>query len=183
MKIQEYKERLARFDPIAWLKCNICQQKYPSDDIVQHIHQKHPERDCSMYSCWTCGIRFRKENAMKHHMETVKHQLEAKKYTITEEKTTNSEEQMILIDNEADLLKVQTDPTGLLIQNVNIPQITFIEASNVQNNELIPSSTDVSNDVQNSELNDGLNLTNPEAENTSTTNESCTDDQIWIWNA
>ena len=96
-------------------------------------------------------------------MKTVKHQLEAKKYSITEETTTNSEVQVILIDNEADLLKVQTDPTGLLIQNVNIPQITLIEASNVQNNEMIPSLTDVPNNVQNSELNDGLNLTNPEA--------------------
>ena len=46
----------------------------------------------------------------------------------------------------------------------------------MQNNELIPSSTDVPNNVQNSELNDGLNLTNPEAENTSMTIESCTDD-------
>ena len=58
-----------------------------------------------MYSCWTCGIRFRKGNAMKHHMKTVKHQLEAKKYTITEEAMANSEIQVILVDNEADLLK------------------------------------------------------------------------------
>ena len=45
----------------------------------------------------------------------------------------------------------------------------------MQNNELIPSSTDVPNKVQNSELNDGLNMTNPEVENTSTTYESYTD--------
>ena len=55
---------------------------------------------------------------------------------------TNSEVQVILIDNEADLLKVQTDTTGLLIQNANTPQITLIEALNVQKNVLIPSSTD-----------------------------------------
>ena len=47
----------------------------------------------------------------------------------------------------------------------------------MQNNELIPSSTDVPNNVQNNESNDGLNLTNREAENTSTTSKSCTDDQ------
>ena len=111
-------------------------------------------------------------------MKTVKHQLEAKKYTITEETMTNSEVQVVVIDNEADLLKVQTDPSGLLIQNINIPQITLIEASNVQNNEHIPSLTDVLNNVQNRELNDGLNLTNPEAKNTSTTSESCTKDQV-----
>ena len=40
-------------------------------------------------------------------MKTVKHQLEAKKYTITEETMTNLGVQVILIDNEADLLKVQ----------------------------------------------------------------------------
>ena len=61
---------------------------------------------------WTALlIRFRKKNAMKCRKKTVKHQLEAKKYTITEETMTNSEVQVILIDNEADLLKVQTDPT------------------------------------------------------------------------
>ena len=113
---------------------------------------------------------------MKCHMKIVKHQLEAKKYTITEETMTNSEVQVILIDNEADLLKAQTDQTGLLIQNINIPQISLIEAFNVQNNKLIPSSTDVPCNVQNSKV-DGVNLTNSEAEKTSTTNESCTDDQ------
>ena len=150
--------------------------KKPHDEIVQHIHQKHPERDCSTYSCWTCGIRFRKENAMKHNTKTVKHQLEAKKYTITEETITNSELQVILVDSEADLLKVQTDPTRLLIQNVNIPQITLIEAPNVQNNELIPSSKDVPNNLTNSASNDALNLTSPEAVNTSTMSEL--DEQI-----
>ena len=34
-----------------------------------------------------CGIKFRKETAMKCHMKTVKHQLEAKKYFITKEST------------------------------------------------------------------------------------------------
>ena len=91
MKIKEYREKWAKYDPIAWSKCNICHQKYPSDEIVQHIHQKHPEKDCSIYSCWTCGIKFRKETAMRHHMKTVKHQLEAKKYTITEESTEKTE--------------------------------------------------------------------------------------------
>ena len=109
-------------------------------------------------------------------MKTVKHQLEAKKYTIIEETMTNSELQVILVDNETDLLKVQTDPTGLLIQNINILQITLIEASNVQNNDLIPSSKYVPNNLANSASNDGLNLTNPEAENTSTISESCTDE-------
>ena len=84
---------------------------------------------------------------------------------------------MILIDNEADLLNVQAGLTGLLIQNVNIPQITLIEAPNMQNNDLIPSSKDVPRNVANSAFNDGLNLINSEAENTSTTSESCTDDQ------
>ena len=101
MKIKEYREKRAKYDPTAWSKCNICHQKYPNDEIVQHIHQKHPEKDCSTYSCWTCGIKFRKETAMKCHMKTVKHQLEAKKYSITDE-SEKTEVQVILI--EADLL-------------------------------------------------------------------------------
>ena len=90
MKIQEYRERQAKYELIAWSKCNICLQKYPSDERVWYIHQKHAERDCSTYTCYTCGVRLRKENAMKHHMKTVKHQLEAKKYPIIEETTSNS---------------------------------------------------------------------------------------------
>ena len=37
MKIKEYSEKQAKYDPIAWSKWNICHQKYPSDEIVQHI--------------------------------------------------------------------------------------------------------------------------------------------------
>ena len=81
MKYTEYKERQARFDPIAWSKCNICKEKYPNDEIIQHIHQKHPDRDCSTYNCWTCGIQFKKGREMK----TMKHPLEAKKLTVQEE--------------------------------------------------------------------------------------------------
>ena len=102
MKIKEYREKQAKYDPIASSKCNICHQKYPNDEMVQHIHQKHLEKDCSTYSCWTSGIKFREETAMKCHMKTVKHQLEAKKYTITEESMEKTEVQVILI--EADLL-------------------------------------------------------------------------------
>ena len=127
MKIKEYREKWAKYDPIAWSKCNICQQKYPNDEIVQHIHQKHPEKDCSTYSCWTCGIKFRKETAMKHHMKTVKHQLEAKKYTITDE---SRETEVILI--EADLLNK--------IQTKNILHIPTIEATNEETNKLIVTS-------------------------------------------
>ena len=129
MKIKEYREKQAKYDPIAWSKCNICQQKYPNDEIVQHIHQKHPEKDCSAYSCWTCGIKFRKETAMKHHMKTVKHQLEAKKYSITDE-SKKTELQVILI--EADLLNE--------IQTENILHIPTIEAMTEQTNELIVTS-------------------------------------------
>ena len=57
-------------------------------------------------------------------------------------------------------LKVQTDPTGLLIQNLNIS-----------------SPKDVPSNVANNALNDGLNLTNPEAENTSMMNNACTDEK------
>ena len=110
MKIKEYREKQVKYDPIAWSKCNICHQKYPNDEIVQHIHQKHPEKDCSTNSCWTCGIKFRKETAMKCHMKTVKHQLEAKKYLITEESMEKTEVQVILI--EADLLnEIQIENT------------------------------------------------------------------------
>ena len=38
MKIKEYREKQAKYDPIAWSKCNIYHQKYPNDEIVQHIH-------------------------------------------------------------------------------------------------------------------------------------------------
>ena len=44
MKIKEYREKQVKYDPIAWSKCNICHQKYPNDEIVQHIHQKHLEK-------------------------------------------------------------------------------------------------------------------------------------------
>ena len=40
-----------------------------NDEIVSHIHQKHPEKDCSTFSCWTCGIKFRKEAQMKRHIK------------------------------------------------------------------------------------------------------------------
>ena len=128
MKIKEYREKWAKYDPIAWSKCNICHQKYPNDEIVQHIHQKHPEKDCSTYSCWTCGIKFRKETVMKYHMKTVKHQLEAKKYLITEESMEKTEVQVILIDllNE--------------IQIENTPQILTTEALTEHINKLIVTS-------------------------------------------
>ena len=129
MKIKEYREKQAKYDPIAWSKCNICQQKYPNDEIVQHIHQKHPEKGCSTYSCWICGIKFRKETTMKCHMKTVKHQLEAKKYSITDE-SKKTEVQVILI--EADLLKE--------IQTENILHIPTIEAMAEQTNEFIVTS-------------------------------------------
>ena len=129
MKIKEYRENQAKYDPIAWSKCNICHQKYPNDEIVQHIHQKHLEKDCSTYSCWTCGIKFRKETAMKCHMKTVKHQLEAKKYSITDE-SKKTEVQVILI--EADLLSE--------IQTENTLHIPTIEVLTEQKNELIVTS-------------------------------------------
>ena len=44
-KYKDYKEKRARFDPIEWSKCNICKEKYPNDEIIQHIHQKHPDKD------------------------------------------------------------------------------------------------------------------------------------------
>ena len=129
MKIKEYREKWAKCDPFAWSKCNICQQKYSNDEIVQHIHQKHPEKDYSTYSCWTCGIKFRKETAMKCHMKTVKYQLEAKKYSITDE-SKKTEVQVILI--EADLLNE--------IQTENILDIPTIEVPSEQTNELIVTS-------------------------------------------
>ena len=127
MKIKEYREKWAKYDLITWSKCNICHQKYPNDEIVQHIHQKHPEKDCSTYSCWTYGIKFRKETAMRCHVKRVKHQLEAKKYTITEESTKTTEVQVILI--EADLLNE--------VQTVNTPQILTTEALNEQTNKVL----------------------------------------------
>ena len=130
MKIKEYREKWAKYVPIAWSKCNICHQKYPNDEIVQHIQQKHPEKDCSTYSCWTCGIKFRKETAMKYHMKTVKHQLEAKKYLITEESVEKTEVKVILI--EANLLTE--------IQIENTPQILTTEAPTEQTNKLIVTS-------------------------------------------
>ena len=129
MKIKEYREKWAKYDPIAWSKCNICQHKYSNDEIVQYIHQKHPEKDSSTYSCWTCGIKFRKETAMKCHMKTVKHQLEAKKYSITDE-SKKTEVQVILI--EADLLNE--------IQTENTLHIPTIEVLTEQTNELIVTS-------------------------------------------
>ena len=109
MKIQEYREKRAKYDPVAWSKCNICKEKYPNDEIVHHIHQKHPEKDCSTFSCWTCGIRFRKEIQMKRHMKTVKHQLEAKKYTIPDEDAAETEVQLILLNPETDMSNTEEE--------------------------------------------------------------------------
>ena len=118
-----------------------------------------------------CGIKFRKENAKKHHMKTVKHQLEAKKYTITEELTKKTEVQVILI--EADLLSE--------IQTINTPQILIIEAPKTQINELIVTSEmdpDIGPIIQlNTALGNGPNLLNMEAGNTNKTAEVCTDEQ------
>ena len=33
MKIKECREKQAKYDPIAWSKCNIYHQKYPNDEI------------------------------------------------------------------------------------------------------------------------------------------------------
>ena len=104
MKYTDYKEKRARFDPIEWSKCNICKEKYPNDEIIQHIHQKHPDKDCSTYNCWTCGIQIKKEREMKRHMKTVKHQLEVKKLTeeemLTETPERSTQIQLILVTDE-----------------------------------------------------------------------------------
>ena len=127
MKIQEYREKRAKYDPIAWSKCNICKEKYPNDEIVSHIHQQHPEKDCSTFSCWTCGIKFRKEAQMKRHMKTVKHELEARKFIIPEEEPVDDEVHLVLIDQVTDLskLQLQLDPVDLItnVQPLNSSEI------------------------------------------------------------
>ena len=127
MKIQEYHEKRAKYDPIAWSKCNICKEKYPNDEIVSHIHQKHPEKDCSTFSCWTCGIKFRKEAQIKRHMKTVKHELEASKFIIPEEEPVDDEVHLVLIDQVTDLfqLQLQLDPVDLItnVQPLNSSEI------------------------------------------------------------
>ena len=127
MKIQEYREKRAKYDPIAWSKCNICKEKYPNDEIVSHIHQKHPEKDCSTFSCWTCGIKFRKEAQMKRHMKTVKHKLEARKFIIPDEEPVDDGVHLILIDQATDLsqLQLQLDPVDPItnVQPLNLSEI------------------------------------------------------------
>ena len=127
MKIQEYHEKRAKYDPIAWSKCNICKEKYPNDEIVSHIHQKHPKKDCSTFSCWTCGIKFRKEAQMKRHMKTVKHELEARKFIIPDEEPVDDEVHLILIDQATDLsqLQLQLDPVDPItnVQPLNSSEI------------------------------------------------------------
>ena len=124
-----------------------------------------------IYSCWKCGIKFRKENVMKHHMKTVKYQLEAKKYTITEESTEKTEVQVILI--EADLLNE--------IQTVNTPQILTTEGLNEQTNKLIVTSEmhpDIGPIIQlNIVLENGQNQPNIEVRITNKTAKIYTDEQ------
>ena len=122
MKIQEYREKRAKYDPIAWSKCKICKEKYPNDEIVNHIHQKHPEKDCSTFSCWTCGIKFRKEAQMKRHMKTVKHELEARKYIIPDEELMEDDAHLKVIDQETDLSQL-LDPTDSTSSEINIKEI------------------------------------------------------------
>ena len=147
MKIQEYREKRAKYDPIAWSKCNICKEKYPNDEIVSHIHQKHPEKDCSTFSCWTCGIKFRKEAQMKRHMKTVKHKLEARKFIIPDEEPVDDEVHLILIDQVTDLsqLQLQLDPVDPII-NVQALNSSEIPPNNVilqasTNKEIPPTET------------------------------------------
>ena len=144
MKIQEYRKKRAKYDPIAWSKCNICKEKYPNDEIVSHIHQKHPEKDCSTFSCWTCGIQFRKEAQMKRHMKTVKHELEARKFAIPEEEPKDNEVHLIIIDQETDLSiqQFQQDPIAnvLPLNPSEIPSINVrLQAST--NKEIPPTET------------------------------------------
>ena len=142
MKIQEYHEKRARYDPIAWSRCNICKEKYPNDEIVSHIHQKHPEKDCSTLSCWTCGIRFRKEAQMKRHMKTVKHELEAKKFIIPDEEPVDDEVHVVLIDQVTDLsqLQIQLNTAGF-ITNVQPLNSSEIKEMNPPNNVTLQAST------------------------------------------
>ena len=118
IKIQEYREKRAKYDPVTWSRCNICKEKYPNDEIVNHIHQKHPEKDCSTFSCWTCGIKFRREAQMKRHMKTVKHQLEAKKFTIPDEEIIENEVQLLILNPETDVSKIQLNSAE---QIINVP--------------------------------------------------------------
>ena len=147
MKIQEYREKRAKYDPIAWSKCNICKEKYPNDEIVSHIHQKHPEKDCSTFSCWTCGINFRKEAQMKRHMKTIKHELEARKFIIPDEEPVDDEVHLILIDQATDLSQsqLQLDPVDPIanIQPLNsseIPPNNVILQTSI-NKEIPPTET------------------------------------------
>ena len=64
--------------------------------------------------------------------------------------TNISEIQVLLItENEADLLKVQTNPNGLLIQKLNVPQIIQNDTANVQDNEQISTTNDVTKNLSN----------------------------------
>ena len=125
MKIQEYHEKRARYDPIAWSRCNICKEKYPNDEIVSHIHQKHPEKDCSTFS---------KEAQMKRHMKTVKHELEAKKFIISDEEPVDDEVHLVLIDQVTDLsqLQIQLNPADFItnVQPLNSSEIKEMNPPN-----------------------------------------------------
>ena len=142
MKIQEYCEKRAKYDPTAWSKCNICKEKYPNDEIVSHIHQKHPEKDCSTFSCWTCGIKFRKEAQMKRHIKTVKHELEAKNFIIPDEEPVDDKVHLVLIDQVTDLsqLQIQLNPVDF-ITNVQLLNSSKIKERNPPNNVTIQAST------------------------------------------
>ena len=142
MKIQEYHKKRARYDPIAWSRCNICKEKYPNDEIFSHIHQKHPEKDCSTFSCWTCGIRFRKEAQMKRHMKTVKHELEAKKFIIPDEEPVDDKVHLVLIDRATDMsqLWIQLNPADF-ITNVQPLNSSEIKEMNPPNNMTLQVST------------------------------------------
>ena len=139
MKIQEYHEKRVKYDPIAWSKCNICKEKYPNDEIVSHIHQKHPEKDCSTFSCWTCGIKFRKEAQIKRHMKTVKHKLEATKFTIPDEELVENEVHLVIIDSETDLSQLQLNPVEL-ITNGQPLNSSEIKEKNSPNNLILQAS-------------------------------------------
>ena len=130
-------KKRAKYDPIAWSKCNICKEKYPNDEIVSHIHQKHLEKDCSTFSCWTCGIKFRKEAQMKRHMKTVKHELEAKKFIIPDEEPVDDEVHLVLIDQATDLsqLQLQLNPVDL---NINVQPLN---SSEIPPNNVTPQAS------------------------------------------
>ena len=87
-------------------QCRYCTEIVKLKDLSNHIQEKHPGKKFQSYTCWTCGIEFKTEKIMKHHMRSLKHLLEAKKLNVDEESPRKITSPMVEISDTEEQIEV-----------------------------------------------------------------------------